>query len=328
MEEEINPQKLIEKIKKIYQDIKIERPDLFINDIHELNLVHHFSNKLSNNLPGYYVDIEYNHLTDQFLNNKKTFKSNDNDYFRTDLIVHLPYTQFANLLAMEFSKGGDMSRERNKLTELTDQNKRYKYKIGILFDIKTDTWEYYINGKKLDYKSTLIKLNEYKTKAEKLRHSLYNLNTKYNEFDEKIREIEYIINNAQSSNNTYQWDLASNQMESLIINRNEEINSEIIDFEQNFKEYLKSVFIPSYGELLDIIETLNNLIIKNIDNLQLYIESPSLFDYPHESFKYIYLSFLYCYESLSLNKKGAENALKELKEMSYFINDDFLDLFN
>lgn len=121
----------IESIKEFYEEDNIlwkvdagERCMVFRIGLYLDKLITHDSD-----FENYSVDCEYNRQG----YNVKTLESKDHrDIIIPDILIHK--RNFPdNIVAIEFKKtGNSISGDKKKLLNLTDQNKEYKYKAGLL----------------------------------------------------------------------------------------------------------------------------------------------------------------------------------------------------
>src|SRR3989338_3244160 len=135
MESMLSPQKIIDEVKNKFDFLKDS--DLFDNTS-EISVAYLMAYLLKENtfLSHYSIDIEYNQIAKNLIH--------------PVLIVHLPKTQLANLLVIEFTKSEDVTREQPKLVEMTKRDGEYRYRLGILVNVskepKENYWEYFVDG--------------------------------------------------------------------------------------------------------------------------------------------------------------------------------------
>lgn len=245
MENILSPQKLISEVKNNLGILKKEQSFLFENDIHEISIVHKIACLLEKNpfLSHYSIDLEYNRITNFNKGEeiKKTFQSDSKDLFRPDLIVHLPNTQLANLLVIEFAKGGDTSREQSKLAEMTKGDGKYRYRLGVLVNFskgyKGDNWEYFVDGQATNYKDAIRTLEKYNNDS---------LSVQF----QKVADI-YWTNKPDQSNHE-------------IINL--ELLQELHNFGDEIKKYLSHIYVPDYQWLSEMIDFLYKDVLPAINS--------------------------------------------------------------
>ncbi|MFH1233394.1 MAG: hypothetical protein V1649_01945 [Patescibacteria group bacterium] len=322
----ITPKQLINEIKKVLDVLHTDSPHLFLADMHETALVHQVACVLNKCqfLSGYSIDLEYNRITginsDQVI--KKTFKEDAGDLFRPDLIIHIPRTQLANLLVIEFSKEKDTKREEDKLKELTKRDGKYGYRIGILIDLpKYESWKFFINGESFDYKRAIYLLDEFGKLADEAFNSFYNINLNYQVGNENLEESQRQVGTVMNSDNDLEWDKASNIAEEIYERNKEALSIDCENFKSNFKEYFQLVFIPEYFRCSEIIENLYKITLRDSDERypNAVLKSDSWFQYPEEAFELIHKLCLYCHYSLEGDSKK-QKVLSELEEGLNFFN--------
>lgn len=328
MENLPTPKQLIDEVKKALDAVKENSPHLFTTDIHEITLVHQVACTLKGCqfLSGYSIDLEYNRITginsDQVI--KKTFKEDPNDLFRPDLIIHIPRTQLANLLVVEFSKGKDNKREESKLKELTKRDGKYGYRIGILIDIpKYETWQFFINGESFNYQGAEKILDDLEREAHSALNCFKDINLNYRIGEEDYEESKRVVETARSSGNDWNWDEASNASE-MIYNRNKEaLMDDCMNFQCCFKKYFQSVFIPEYLRCSEIIDHLYKNTLKDVerDYSDIFLGNDNWFLYSEETFSLICKLCLYCHYSIYDSKSNRKKEIfSELEEEFKFFN--------
>ncbi|GIU70712.1 MAG: hypothetical protein KatS3mg003_0191 [Candidatus Nitrosocaldaceae archaeon] len=120
-------------MKEIKDRVKIALRILFKNDsfllehdVHEISIAHKLAEYLQILFPDWNVDLEYNRR------GKEQKRTHDrNELIRPDIIIHKRGKQ-DNLLVIESKKYNNCSDEDiMKLEYLTNQNNKYKYKLGL-----------------------------------------------------------------------------------------------------------------------------------------------------------------------------------------------------
>ncbi|MBE6123975.1 MAG: hypothetical protein E7184_00325 [Erysipelotrichaceae bacterium] len=135
--------------------------DLIKLNLNERNYCHHLACEITSllrqsNFKKYFCDVEYNRDHGQI----KTIKTNDGNIrnINVDLIIHSRCNdeENDNMLALEMKKisntDQDIENDRERLRYLTNMNREYRYKYGILFlidcnNVKANI-EIYQNGRK------------------------------------------------------------------------------------------------------------------------------------------------------------------------------------
>lgn len=128
----------LKMVKKALDKLYKKEEEIFLNDCSERNLVFHFARYfieddkvLDKELS---VDLEYNRNT----NNPKRIKEIEVSYrIYPDFILHKRNSNTKNILAIEFKKWNNTNytNDRKKLSYLTNQEKEYRYQVGLLIKL-------------------------------------------------------------------------------------------------------------------------------------------------------------------------------------------------
>lgn len=260
MENILSPQKLVEEVKNefdIFQNNDLFDDSFCFSDNSEATvaLIMALSFKENLLLSNYSFDIEYNHIA--------------KNLFHPILIAHLPKTQLANLLVIEFAKGESTDEKQSKLSEMTDRNSKYHYRLGILINFskeyKISDWKYFVDGRSMSEKDAIKTLEKYNilandsfyTKFQKLA-DVYWLGKEHIDEDKDQRRL------AQSLQDNYQWDMADNQLESDYTIMTLSLLNELRYFGDEIKKYLNHIYVPSYDRVSEMIVFLYQNILPEI----------------------------------------------------------------
>ena len=322
MENLLTPEQLISEVKKALDVTKRDSPYLFTSDTHEITIVHQIACVLNKHqfLSNYSIDLEYNRITGTDPNQviKKTFEADREDFFRPDLIVHIPRTQLANFLVIEFSKEKNTKREEDKLKEMTKRDGKYGYRMGILIDLpKCESWRFFVDGESFDNKEGAIKkLNYLNGEAVVALNNFKDINLNYRAREEDYEESERQVAMVKDSGNDLEWDEASNVSELIYARNKEALEVECENFQSDFKKYFQTVFIPEYFRCSDIVKHLHEDTLQDAEKNYLGLNSVLIdnwFMNSHLVFPYIEKLCLYCHYSLEGNREK-QKILSELEQ--------------
>lgn len=315
----ISPEELIDKVIKSIDHLKKHSKHLFTNNVHEIAVVHQIACILDKHdfFSNYSIDLEYNRITgmDPNQTTKKTFEDNPEDYFRPDLIVHIPRTQLANLLVIEFSKEKDIKREEDKLREMTKRSGKYGYRIGILIDFpKCNSKQFFIDGKSFNHNDALKRLEELENIAEKALNSFQNINFNNTVRGENYNESEIHLQTIINSVNNPYLGVTYDDLENIDSKNNLELEIDCMNFSPAFRKYFQTVFIPKYLKCSEIIDNFYKYTFQDAyDNNTINFEENWLTN-SGLVFPFIYGLCLYCNNFLTGNKKESQNNLSDLEE--------------
>lgn len=253
----MNGTDLIKTIEGVMAHLKLDRADLFSNNTHEVSVAHQYAEELALHpyLGRYKIDLEYNRLGTETKRMPETGST-----FRPDLIVHLPNTRFANLLAIEFHKTGDQSDEKEKLAVLTKRSGDFGYRLGILIGLNEDcqAWRYFVDGEIMNRDRAIERLELYAQEASSLWKEIGNMLHMETLTEE---EVQNALWEAESSTDEegYASHNAMNNVDSAV--EREKLTLELYAYNslKKLPGYLSKVFIPAYEALGDYLEYIQEL---------------------------------------------------------------------
>lgn len=312
MENLPTPEQLINEIKKALDILKKDYSHLFMSDVHEINIVNHVACVLRKCkfLSHYLIDLENNRITGIDPNQiiKKTSEVDPKDFFRPDLIIHIPRTQLANLLVVEFSKEKNTKREEHTLKEMTKRGGKYGYRMGLLIDLpKYESWRFFVDGESFNNKEEAIKKLDYLNKEAVIAlNNFKNINLNYRVREEDYEESKIKVAMVKDSGNDLEWDEASNVSELIHARNKEALEVECENFQSDFKKYFQVAFVPEYFRCSDIVEHLYKNTLEDAEKNYSGLNSMLIDNWFMNSdlvFPYVERLCLYCHYSLEGNPK-------------------------
>lgn len=327
MERILSPRELVNEVKNnfdIFNSCELFDDSFGLSDLSEISFAYQFAGLLkygnSSSLSNYSIDIKYHQIT--------------KNLFQPFLIVHLPKTQLANLLVIEFTKEGKTIVGQSKLSDMTKRNSENQYRLGILINFynrhEPNDWKYFVDGQVMTKENAIRILEKKNDRAKPLLSGRFQKITDiYWSGKERVDEDKDQIALAQSPSDrltqNYLWDTACNQLELDYEIMNLKLVQELYNFGKGIRKYLRRVWIPEYQQLSEMINFLHQNILPEIEssNYSHYFYNIRWLNQWEDVLPVISKLLLYChYSIIENNPQKTRSILNELINISESFSDE------